>query len=342
MIKIGDLVDQKYHVIKKIGQGGMSTVFLVQDNRLQKEWALKTIKRSILKNGEIFTQSLLSEVEILKKIEHPSIPRIVDVFEDEHQISIVLDLVTGNSLDQIVEVSGPFTQELTLQVGLQVCDTLNYLHSLQDPIIYRDLKPSNLVLGQNGKIRIVDFGIARVLKKEKVEDTICLGTRGYAAPEQYGGSGQSDKRTDVYCLGVTLYHLLTGHNPSSPPYEISPIRKLKPHLSRELEKIILKATKTNPNDRYQDCNELKKALENYKKEDVELIRSQQKLLLIFMVTFIIFLISTISVYLNEHEVIKTIRNDFFIVKNEISSINIIKNFKKFTKKIDFFLRSNGL
>lgn len=100
---------------------------------------------------------------------------------------------------------------------------------------------------------IIDFGTAREFKETSIEDTSCLGTQGYAAPEQYGGHGQTDARTDIYTLGATMYHLLTGHNPSLPPYEMYPIRRWNPALSSGLEEIVLKCTQRNPNDRYQSC-----------------------------------------------------------------------------------------
>ncbi len=136
------------------------------------------------------------------------------------------------------------------------------------------MKPSNIMLKPDGKVMLIDFGIAREFKDTSVADTTCLGTQGYAAPEQYGGQGQTDARTDIYCLGATLYHLLTGHNPSEPPYEMYPIRYWNPELSSGLEEIILKCTQKNPDDRYQSCAELLYALEHYNELDIEYKRKQ--------------------------------------------------------------------
>ena len=131
-----------------------------------------------------------------------------------------------------------------MEWGKQLCDVLAYLHSRKPPIIYRDMKPDNVQLKPDGTITLLDFGTAREYKYRGAEgsDTSCLGTRGYAAPEQYGGMGETDARTDIYCLGATLYHLLTGHNPSLPPYEMKPIRTINPALPRGLEQIILRCT----------------------------------------------------------------------------------------------------
>lgn len=124
------------------------------------------------------------------------------------------------------------------------------------------LKPDNT-------ITLIDFGTAREFKLSSVEDTTVLGTRGYAAPEQYGGQGQTDPRTDIYCLGATMYHLVTGYNPAVPPYEMVPIRQINELLSSGLEAIILKCTRPNPPDRYQSCAELMYALEHYQELDAE-------------------------------------------------------------------------
>lgn len=123
---------------------------------------------------------------------------------------------------------------------------------------------------------IIDFGTAREFKETSIEDTSCLGTQGYAAPEQYGGHGQTDARTDIYTLGATMYHLLTGHNPSLPPYEMYPIRRWNPQLSSGLEEIVLKCTQRNPNDRYQSCAELMYALEHYGELDQEYRKRQMR------------------------------------------------------------------
>ena len=137
------------------------------------------------------------------------------------------------------------------------------------------MKPANIMLQPNGNIKLIDFGIAREYKEQNLEDTVSLGTKGYAAPEQFGGKGQTDQRTDIYCLGVTLYHLVTGKNPCEPPYEIYPIRYWNPKLSAGLESIILKCTQLNPEDRYQSCAELLYAIYHYEEAD-DTYRNKQK------------------------------------------------------------------
>ncbi|MBE6734014.1 MAG: serine/threonine protein kinase, partial [Ruminococcaceae bacterium] len=143
-------------------------------------------------------------------------------------------------------------------------------------------------------VSLIDFGTAREFKSSSVEDTTCLGTQGYAAPEQYGGHGQTDARTDIYCLGATMYHLVTGHNPSTPPYEMYPIRQWNPVLSSGLEEIIIKCTQRNPNDRYQSCAELLYALDHYQDLDIENKKVQNLKWKTFMVSLILALVMAVG------------------------------------------------
>ena len=159
------------------------------------------------------------------------------------------------------------------------------------------MKPANVMLKPDGNITLIDFGTAREYKEKNLADTTCLGTVGYAAPEQFGGMGQTDARTDIYCLGATLYHLVTGMNPCEPPYEIKPIREINPTLSSGLERIILKCTQRNPEDRYQSCAELMYALEHYEEIDDIHRKKQQKKLTSFIATLALsFIFGAVSAY----------------------------------------------
>jgi serine/threonine protein kinase len=142
---------------------------------------------------------------------------------------------------------------------MQICEAFTYLHNQPTPIIYRDMKPANIMLQPDGQLMMIDFGTARTQKVGVVmqADTICIGTEGFAAPEQYGGRGQSDARTDIFCLGSTLYNIVTGHNPSIPPIGIHPLGQFNPSLAGSpLEEIITKCTRNDPNERYQTAAEL--------------------------------------------------------------------------------------
>ena len=274
MLEIGSLVDGKYKILNKIGQGGMSVVYLAMNERANKQWAIKEVRKDGVQNFEVVKQGLIAETEMLKKLSHPNLPSIIDVIDGDGTFLIVMDYIEGRHLESVVKEYGAQSQEDVIEWAKQLCDVLSYLHSRKPPIIYRDMKPSNVMLKPDGKLMLIDFGTAREFKENSVADTTCLGTQGYAAPEQYGGHGQTDARTDIYCLGATLYHLLTGHNPSEPPYEMYPIRYWNPELSSGLEEIILKCTQKNPDDRYQNCGGLLYALEHYNELDIEYKRKQ--------------------------------------------------------------------
>lgn len=260
MLGTGELVNGRYRILHKIGQGGMSVVYLAEDERDKSRWAIKEVRREGVQDFRVVEQGLITETNMLKRLNHPHLPRIVDVIEDEDCFLIVMDYIDGISLEKRLNQNGPFLEADVIRWGKQLCDVLGYLHRQQPPIIYRDMKPSNVMLQPDGNVMLIDFGTAREYKTGNQEDTINIGTIGYAAPEQYGGMGQSDARTDIFCLGVTLYQLVTGQNPCEPPYLLSPIRYWNESLSPELEEIIMKCTQPDAEDRYQSCEELLDAL----------------------------------------------------------------------------------
>ena len=268
MAKIGAIIDGKYEILKQIGMGGMSTVYLAMDQHLNNQWAVKEIRlRADDRESRVIIQSLIAEANLMKKLDHPALPRIVDIIDSRDTIYVIMDYIEGEPLSRILEREGPQPEEDVLEWARQLCDVLSYLHTRKPPVIYRDMKPGNIMIRPDGNIRLIDFGIAREYKEGKTSDTVALGTKGYAAPEQFGGQGQTDARTDIYSLGVTLYQALTGQTPSEPPYEFYPIRYWDPSLSGGLEKIIAKCVKPNPQDRYQTCAQLYYALNHYEEED---------------------------------------------------------------------------
>ena len=285
MASVGQVIDDKYEILKLIGQGGMSRVYLAMDKRLNKQWAIKEIeKRAKDKNNEIVIQSAIAEANLIKQLDHPAIVRIVDIIDNGDVIYIIEDYIEGETLSSVLETQGAQPQELVIEWAMQICEALEYLHTRKPPIIYRDMKPANVMIKPDGNIKVIDFGIAREYKDQSLADTVSLGTKGYAAPEQFGGKGQTDARTDVYCLGVTLYHLLTGQNPCEPPYEIYPIRRWNPQLSAGLEAIRQKCTQLNPDDRYQSCAELLYALHHYEEYGAAYRARQKRKLNSFIMT----------------------------------------------------------
>lgn len=272
MSKVGLVLDGKYEILKEIGQGGMSIVYVAMDNRLNKQWAVKELKNDGSQSVEMQLKGIEREANILKKVDHPVLPRIVDIIDKDGTVYVVMDYIQGLALDRILKEDGAQPQENVIEWAKQLASALDYLHSLNPPIIYRDMKPSNIMLQPDGRVKLIDFGTAKEYKVENIADTTALGTRGYAAPEQFGdelghGIYKTDARTDIYCLGATIYHIVTGKNPCEPPYEMRPIREWNPALSSGLEKIILKCIQPNPEDRYQNCSELIYALEHYNELD---------------------------------------------------------------------------
>ena len=312
MRETGELIDGRYKILRKLGEGGMSVVYLAVNEKVNKHWAIKEVKKEGVENFETVHQRLLTEADILKRLHHPNLPDIVDIIENEETFLLVMDYIEGRQLESIVQEYGPQDEETVVNWGKQLCDVLSYLHSQNPPIIYRDMKPANVMLQKDGKVVLIDFGTAREFKESQAEDTLCLGTCGYAAPEQYKGQGQSDIRTDIYCLGVTLYYLLTGHNPICKPYEIYPIRYWNTNLSSGLEMIILKCTRKNPSKRYQSCEELQQELSHYYKLDIEYQKSQKiKKLMLFCFLGLTIVSGFLSLvfYREEKELVKNAYED---------------------------------
>ncbi|SFU85422.1 serine/threonine protein kinase [Butyrivibrio sp. M55] len=297
MLEIGSIVGGKYKVLNIIGQGGMSTVYLAMNERANKQWAIKEVRKDAVTNYRVVRQSLITETDLLKELSHPYLPSIVDVIEEDGRFLIVMDYIEGNTLEKALRLLGPQPQEYVIEWGIQLCDVLGYLHTRKPPIIYRDLKPGNIMLRPNGTITLIDFGTAREYKEANTGDTSYLGTRGYAAPEQFGGMGQTDARTDIYCLGTTMYHLVTGHNPGEPPFELYPIRYWNPQLSPGLEYIIAKCVQNNPDDRYNSCAEVMYDLQNYKELDRGYKKTAKISIALFaavVALFVVFLSSAVS------------------------------------------------
>ncbi len=334
MLEIGSLVDGKYKILNKVGQGGMSVVYLAMNEKANKQWAVKEVRKDGIKDFEVVKQGLVAETDILKKLNHPNLPSIIDVIDTDDSFIIIMDYIQGNSLNKALDEFGAQPQEHVISWAKQLCDVLGYLHSRNPAIIYRDMKPANVMLKPDGNVTLIDFGTAREFKEKNLADTTCLGTVGYAAPEQFGGMGQTDARTDIYCLGATLYHLVTGMNPCEPPYEIKPIREINPSLSGGLERIILKCTQRDPNDRYQSAEELMYALEHYEEIDDIYRKKQQRKLGTFIATLslaVVFGITGAWGYFSAESALK--QNYNAIVKSAGEITDTGERFQKYVEAI---------
>ena len=272
MLQIGSILDRKYKILSEIGHGGMSVVYLAINERAGKTWAVKEVRKEGVIDAQANLAGLVAETNLLKELHHKNLPSIIDVIDTEDSFIIVMDYIEGKDLKKILETEGAQDPEAVRKWGIQICDVLGYLHSQHPPIIYRDMKPANLMLkpADNaedgiGDISLIDFGTARRYKDtSQIDDTKPLGTIGYAAPEQYGNQGQTDARTDIYTVGATLFHLLTGVSPADPPfYGVTLLRNVDPaYEGSGWEYVINKCCQQKREDRYQTCDELRYDLEH--------------------------------------------------------------------------------
>lgn len=292
MAAIGSVIDDKYEILKEIGRGGMSVVYLAMDKRLNKQWAVKEIrKKGSGKNDEIVVNSLLAEANLMKRLDHPALPRIVDIIDNGVTIYVIMDYIEGESLDKVLHEYGAQPEAQVVGWAKQLCDALSYLHAQNPPIIYRDMKPANVMLKPEGNIKIIDFGIAREYKEQNLADTTVLGTRGYAPPEQY--SGQTDARSDIFALGMTMHHLLTGVDPrNGEPY--APVRQWNPELSEGIELIIDRCVEPAPENRYQSCADLLYDLEHPELITSGFKKKQKRKLLAFLLPFCVAVLMAIA------------------------------------------------
>lgn len=292
MAKIGTVIDGKYEILTEIGRGGMSVVYLAMDTHLNKQWAVKEIrKKGNGKNDEVVVNSLLVEANMMKRLDHPSLPRIVDIIDNDMTIFVVMDYIEGESLDKILTEYGAQPEELVVGWAKQLCDALSYLHAQKPPIIYRDMKPANIMLKPEGNIKIIDFGIAREYKEQNLADTTVLGTKGYAPPEQY--SGQTDVRSDIFALGMTMHHLLTGIDPRIGE-AYAPVRMWNPEVSEGVEMIVDRCVQPAAEHRYQNCQDLLYDLEHPELITKDYKKKQKRKLISFIASIVMAILCLIT------------------------------------------------
>jgi len=249
-----DILEEKYKVLTHIASGGMSDVYLVED--IYDTGRLRAVK--VVKKGHKLASKLVDESIILSQLNHPNIPKMIDFFSSSDYIYLVMEYAEGTVLsDYLLSKDYQISIDQVIHIGIQLCDILTYLHHRSEPIIYRDIKPGNIILGNDGNIRLIDFGISRKFQSGKMEDTVKIGTVGFAAPEQFEKK-QTDERTDLFSLGSLLYYMLSG---GKYVYVVQkPISQFVKRLPSSLEKCINQLVELEPDKRIQHAEEAKKLL----------------------------------------------------------------------------------
>lgn len=252
----GRIIGGKYRILREIARGGMTVVYLAADDVTYKTWAIKVVskKPDNIKIYSKFKPLLSTELWILSRLRHVSIPYIVDVMEDDRVLLVVMEYIEGTSLNRYIDQHGAVEEARVIDWARQLCSVLDYMHSQKPAIIHNDIKPMNIMLKPDGKLVLIDFGVAREYTDGEQVDRTMIGTLGYTSPEQVGGI--VDGRSDIYAMGATLYHLITGRSPAEPPYGMYPIRQFNPQLSYGMEYVIDKCTKRDPDERYQTAQEV--------------------------------------------------------------------------------------
>jgi serine/threonine-protein kinase len=276
-LKPGEILRNRYRISRIIGQGGMGSIYLADDLRLEgRQCALKEVEHDRSLPNELVKQAreqFLREATVLARLDHPNLPKVSDFFSSGGRDYLVMDFVPGKDLRTMMSEArqnGVFLPERdVLNWAAQLADALEYLHSQKPPIVHRDIKPSNLKLTPNGLVKLVDFGLVKILASDEVTITVLQGrgTALYTPLEQYGGdTGHTDLRSDVYSFGATLYHLLTNHAPVEArelflhPEALPPPRQHNPNISLRTERAILWAMNLHPDERPQDIDQFRQAL----------------------------------------------------------------------------------
>jgi len=276
-LKAGEVLRGRYRIRRIIGQGGMGSIYLADDLRLEgRQCALKEVEHDRTLPAEMVRQAreqFLREATVLARLDHPNLPKVSDFFSIGARDYLVMDFVPGKDLRTLMmeaRQAGEFLSEAeVLSWAAQLCDALCYMHQQDPPILHRDIKPSNVKVTPNGLLKLVDFGLVKLLAPGEVTITILQGqgTALYTPLEQYGGdSGHTDPRSDLYAFGATLYHLLTNQPPTDArerflnPDEMPNPRQVNPQISVRTERAILWAMELHPDARPATVEQFRRAL----------------------------------------------------------------------------------
>jgi WD40 repeat protein/tRNA A-37 threonylcarbamoyl transferase component Bud32 len=265
-LPVNHLLKQRYRVLMQVGRGGFGAVYKAADllfgSRLV---AIKEMSQQNLTSHEMAeaTETFKHEAMLLASLTHPNLPRIYEQFAEDGRWYLVMDFIEGETVEEYIlkVVGGKLAVDKVLSIAIQVCTVLEYLHNRQPPIIFRDLKPANIMLTPLGHIYLIDFGIARHFTPGKSRDTSALGSTGYAAPEQYG-KAQTTPRADIYALGATIHELLSGFNPADSPFNFAPLRLPHHPGNSELEQLIARLVEVEVNKRPASVVQVRQILES--------------------------------------------------------------------------------
>ena len=265
------LLHDRYQLGTTLGSGGFSAVYRAHDLQSGREVAIKQIRLAGLNVQETIeaTDTFNRELSLLTVLRHPQVPRLYDQFRDREHWYLVLEYLEGTTLETYLETRAaqgqPLQVDEALAMGLQLCRVLEYLHTRQPPVIFRDLKPGNIMRSPGGRLSLIDFGIARHFRPGQTRDTRALGSPGYAAPEQYGRA-QTTPQSDLYSLGALLHALLSGQDPSEQPVGLTPLRLGSAAAENELAALAQRMLAFDPGERPAAVHEVAAALEAIRRE----------------------------------------------------------------------------
>ena len=255
----------RYLVQQRLGQGGMGAVYRAHDQRLDITCAIKEMSAALLKTDEErdrARRAFHEEAKLLARLGHPNLPRVTDHFTENGKEYLVMEYVPGETLAQVMRRNPPpWSVEAVMALADPLAEVLHYLHTRTPAIIFRDLKPANVMRTPDGQIKLIDFGIARLFKPGQSHDTQAFGTMGYSSPEQYG-HGQTDARSDVYALGVLLHQLISAHDPISQPFNVPLAHRLNPNIPEQFSAVLQTAMSHEPENRFGSMVAFRRALGN--------------------------------------------------------------------------------
>lgn len=259
----GKILDKRYEILELIKTGGMGAVYKARDERLTQICAVKELLSSSIDDGEYAVKRFHEEAKILASLRHSNLPRVIDHFTENGKYYLVMDFIDGQDLETILKSNKDgLNEDKVIEYTKQLLDVLIYLHSQNPPVVYRDLKPSNIMVQTcDGRIILIDFGIARTVRPGSLTQKTGIGTEGYISPEQY--TGKPEPASDIYSLGATIHHLVTGQKPLI-PFNFRPVKELKPGITEEFHNIIMKSLQMKPEARFT-AQEMKKAIYELKK-----------------------------------------------------------------------------